>query len=752
MGSSKKQTIGYKYYMGMHMVICHGPVDELQSIEVGDREAWNGQRYTEGYAFEGWLNIPKFTPSGSPTPVTANEQIIINAPDLFGGPKKEGGVQGKVDIMMGGPTQGANDYLVSKLGTPMPGFRGVLSVVLRQVYLTAMTPYPKPWAFRIKRIPAKTWYAAKADINNGSANPIHVIYETLTNPDWGMGYPPGALDDAAFRAAADTCFAEGLGVSMIMTKQDAIESFIYQVLGHCNGMMYTRPDNGQFAIKLLREDYVLASQPLFDESNIVRLESFERPGYAEITNEIVVVYRPRGSKDDDSVTVQDLAAIQAQQGIVSQTVQYPGIDNATNAAKLAMRDLRQKSTPLARIRIIVNRNAWNLKLGEVFRFSWAEHGLVELAMRVMSINYGDLAGGEITIVAAEDVFGLPSSTYVGNQPPLWTDPVGAPQPLALRLREEVPYWDLAQTLAPADLASLDLTTTFASMVGGVASTYIQNYELWTAVGTVAYDLAATGDLAPHAILGASIGPTATSISVNTMTSGVDPGLLNRYLIIDSEFMRIDSINTLTGILGVGRGCLDTVPANHTAGGRVWFADDHRAVDPTEYASGTTVKMKARTRTGQGLLDLSLAPEETLAVSGRQAKPYPPGDFRLIGLRYPTQANGAMTVNASHRNRKQQLVYPIIDTLAGNIGPEAGTTYTIDIYAADGVTLKRTQAGITTFPWAWDNEETQNTGTGTGRNRVVLKAVRDGLNSYQSHDWYIDRAGVGNNLGTFLGGV
>ena len=120
MGKSKKVTVGYKYYIGMHMVLCHGPVDAVTAIEVDGRQAWTG------------------TSTGG--------SVTINAPDLFGGESREGGVSGTVDIMMGGTTQGRNSYLQSKLGTDIPAFRGVLSAVLRQV-LVGQNPYLKSWAF-----------------------------------------------------------------------------------------------------------------------------------------------------------------------------------------------------------------------------------------------------------------------------------------------------------------------------------------------------------------------------------------------------------------------------------------------------------------------------------------------------------------------------------------------------------------------------------------------------------------------------
>src|SRR5690606_3795191 len=109
----------------MHMILCHGPVDRILRIQVDGRDAWVGDRS-----------------SGS---------IYINKPDLFGGESREGGIQGTVDFEPGGPAQGQNSYLRSKLGSLVPAYRGVVGVVLRQVYL-GLNPYLKEWVFRVQRI------------------------------------------------------------------------------------------------------------------------------------------------------------------------------------------------------------------------------------------------------------------------------------------------------------------------------------------------------------------------------------------------------------------------------------------------------------------------------------------------------------------------------------------------------------------------------------------------------------------------
>lgn len=143
-GSSKKVTVGYKYYLGMHMILCHGPIDRLRAIRVDNRLAWQGD-YAGG-------------------------RLTVKADNLFGGESREGGISGAVDFEAGYPTQGRNDYLQSKLGSNIPAFRGVAGVVLRRCYL-GINPYLKKWGFRVQRIHVRQkgipqWYDAKAQIGS----------------------------------------------------------------------------------------------------------------------------------------------------------------------------------------------------------------------------------------------------------------------------------------------------------------------------------------------------------------------------------------------------------------------------------------------------------------------------------------------------------------------------------------------------------------------------------------------------------
>jgi Putative phage tail protein len=154
--SSDGQVKGYRYLFGIHMGICRGPVDELVEVKVGDKSAWRGS--VRGYPPPGFVGPWDLTPT----------EVAIDAYDLFGGEDGEGGVQGTLTVMMGGPTQTAPSALATVLKTPMPGFRRMLTAFFDGI-VTMINPYPKKWQFRARRALAgwdgDPWYPEKALIS-----------------------------------------------------------------------------------------------------------------------------------------------------------------------------------------------------------------------------------------------------------------------------------------------------------------------------------------------------------------------------------------------------------------------------------------------------------------------------------------------------------------------------------------------------------------------------------------------------------
>ena len=845
MGLGKKPIIGYFYYMGTHQVICRGPVDEIKEIKFADKLAWSGS-------------------------VTTSQEILINQPELFGGQEREGGVYGNVDILMGDSAQTTNSYLASKLGAIIPAFRGVVSVVFKSFYFAAMSPYFKAPSFLVKRIPSKDWLPLIADID-GSCNPIHALLELLTHPDWGMGYSQSNCDMVSFAACAQVLYNEGFGLSFALSSVDDYEKTIEMLMTHINGMFFVDPYTGKFTVRLLRNDYQddLETLLLLDESNS-EIESFQRPNYSEVVNEITVTYRPLGSFKDETVTMQNIAAIQNQGSVVSQTINYPAISSSTLAATVASRDLRQRSTPLAKLKIKVNRDAWNSDIGDVVRLNWDAFGIELLVFRILKIDYGNLTEGVIVIEAIEDIFGLSVSSYYENQPSGWVDEASDPEPLVNYQVVEAPYWDIVQTLGEAEANSLDLDIAFLMAWSSQQTYYAILFELWTPTGTTTNVTPATKRYPLYDVYSQSaLGTTGTTITVslntfdfywlregsqiriingttvNTLTivtitnvlitvasrtgdsfpsgsyldlgydsfsnplqlndqltsgatailswtepaggtSGyivvnghyvieqeivkvtafvptvsitlaraqqgsvavnhpegsflrivsIDPVVvtdqyeiradsalcttatvnvaygkgsvniipsnlkgqlssivLGSYAVWDDEIIRIDAVSY--NLIVVGRGCLDTIPQEHSAGSLIQFVEDYKAISDYQYLNGEDVDCKLLTRSSTKLLALADAPVVTTTMIGRKDLPYPPAKFRMNGYKYPEKIVAGLSLSWASRNRLLQTSTTIIDESESSVSPETGTTYNLKIYGETNTLLKDvTQAGLT----------------------------------------------------------
>lgn len=723
-------TVGYWYGLGLHMALCHGPVDTVTEIQVGEKTAWTGN-------------------------VTGNTGLAISNRSLFGGEEREGGVDGTLDVMMGGASQTPNAYLQSKLGASIPAFRGVLSVAWRGL-VAAMNPYIKPWRFRVKRIP-RAWYPAKAEINT-DANPAHIVRECLTDGQWGMGYPDADIDDASFTAAADTLFAESFGLSIVWSQEQPVEEFLLSILRHIDGVLYVHPRTGRFTLKLARADYDPAGLLVLSPANVLSIEEFTRPSWGEITNQVTIQYRDGPTDKDASITVQDIAAIQLQGGVVATTVQYPGISSAPLANRVAMRELKQLSSTLAKVTLVANRQASSLDIGGVFKLAWPPYGITGMVMRVARIGYGELADGRMRIEAVQDIFGLPSAVYTNPPPTGWQDPISLPAPCQAQMAFEAPYWQIVKDVVgevPSILNDIDPTEGMVATLGARPSADAIDYR------TLAWDAAKStwadrgrGPFAPTALLAAGMPQAAGTITAG-VTSAVDLDQVgvDDFAVIDEEWLLVTAVNVAAGTVTAARGVLDTVPAAHAVGGRIWFARPHY-VSP-EYVAGETAQLRLCPKTGKGELSVSLAATITRNIQQRFIRPYPPGNVRLNGAAYPAALAGDIAVSWANRNRVNQTANVIRQT-DGNITPETGQTTTIRFYDSTN-TLRRTYAGLTGTSQIWPLSQIIADGAGASNTvRIEIEATRSDANgsfaSLQKHVITADRAGYGLNYGKYYGGI
>jgi hypothetical protein len=235
-------------------------------------------------------------------------------------------------------------------------------------------------------------------------NPAHIIREIITDEYFGIAWPDEMIDDDSFEDAADTLYAEGIGMSLEVNEPDAkAKDLIDEVLRHISGSLDIVPSTGLYSLRLFR---AASPELALTDANVVSIENGTRRAVSELTSSITVKYNKVGG-DQGTSPANDTGLIEEQGTIIPQTVEYSGITNQLAASRLAWRDLKGMSSPLFSCDLTVNRSAYALRVGSPITLTNSQHGLDALPMRVTKISWGDATSTAIKLSAIEDAFYLP---------------------------------------------------------------------------------------------------------------------------------------------------------------------------------------------------------------------------------------------------------------------------------------------------------------------------------------------------------
>ena len=735
-GSSKTRVSDY--YLATHVGVCHGPVDAVLEIKVGEKVAWSGSSSpADGSAVDG-------------------HSVSISNEGLFGGNKKEGGVAGTMTVLHGAATQLIPSKIAQFIGLARdkaPGYRGILSLFFHSAdgrsgfKWASNNPYLKPLWVKVRSKPG-TWYPEKAMIS-GDANPMHIIRECLVNTDWGMGAAAKFLDDAQMRQVADTLYTEGFGLSLMWAQQASIESFIAEILRHVNGTMCINPSTGKFHFKLIREDYVQATLPAFNRDQGT-IRSSQRKGWDETVNEINVSWTNPESEESEVVTVHDPANITIQGAIVADSRDMYGIRNIGLATRVAMREIQAASKPLMQVDVDFDRSAFGLLPGDAIKLvDWKELNFAEIVMRVVTIDYGTPDSMVIRASLMEDVFGQPA-VYTAQSPDRWQSSAEDPKPIVSWEVMTAPYFMVARLLGETRAQSLTYPAVYplvmAAPEGKDTNTYVQQAQRGNIAGTGpvwqnSYDRVPVGFATLVNIL--PIGVTG-EVSLTGLKGRVYAEVGN-YLFIGGQNGEICLItDTSTGAIVVRRGCLDTSPRQWPAGTPVWITDDNRHGFDEELSTyGATQNYRLLPTTSKGQLQASLAPVISGTMSDRPFRPYPPANVRVNGDLFPSAKQLPLAFSWSERNRILETSV-ILPWDSGSVPAEPGTSYTLEVDAfvggawqANAVVVRN--AVITRF-----DVKSDILPSNTSAIRFRLWATKGGLRSWTNveHTFAIGDSGTG----------
>jgi hypothetical protein len=720
-----------EYRLSMHVGVCASRKNtELLRFYVGDKEAWSGRK-------------------------TRLEQFVVDEPELFGGLKKEGGVGGTVSWLPGSQNQILPENLVNRISnvsSEVPGFRGLVSLFFSGLgvsggfYWTANNPYLKPLKVRVRGIPEGLNPAiAMIDLPEDSqereqkaANPAHMIYECLTNRDWGMGAEPSAVDIGSFEKAAQALYEEDFGLGMIWTRQSEIESFINEVLDHIQATMFMHPQTGKHTIRLLRDDYDIDELGELTPDN-ANLMNYKRKVWGETANEVSVSYTDAETEEERTVTAQDPGAIAMQGGqVIPSSKNYYGVRHEDLAIRLAQRDVSMMAFPIATCEAEIMRDNWRLVPGDVIKVTWPEHGIDQIVFRIQEVNYGDATNRTIRIVLHEDIFSVDKSTYLSSGGSKWVNPNIPPNQMTRFTIQTAPAFLASRSLGLNSPADLPYPECIVAIAAGKNHTSEMTYELLTRdVGISGTPTVVSLGERPHSgsdiLSGVLPAQSSSFMTLNQTYLGTRPRV-DDFILFGDGTEENSEIGLITEVTNDGftiwRGVLDTTPKTWASGTRFWIlSDEIRFVDETIRTDGEEIEYKFLNRSPRNLFSQDEAIWREHTASDRPHRPNRPSNVFVNGTGFGTHdatGQGEFNVSWNRRNRMVEVLQ-VFAWWEGDMTPEVGQTTTVRLLRTNG-TL------ITQFTEIEGTSRTVDLSDFDGETSAIIEVIseRDGFTSLQGH--------------------
>ena len=593
------------------------------------------------------------------------------------------------------------------------------------------------------------------------ANPAAMIYECMVDADWGKGELEAAMDKASYEACAEVLEREFFGLTMLYTRQDTIENYVSEIIDHILGVQYQDPETGLWTMKLIRDDYDVSSLITLNPANCT-VDDLKVRGWGETINEIKVSYTDPVSREDETVSAQNLSNIAIQGGVISDSRDYHGIRNPWLAKIVAERDVASASRPLITATITADRTARVLRPASVFLLDWPEEEIVAMPMRVMSIDYGTSKNREIVIEATEDVFGSSGVFTVPTQEPvvdysvdplpknpdqlfLMTPPLPPLISAGLDVDELEANYPQSDVMFLVDDTAVDFENTLVTVIAPLptGASGVQT----VATAPAAYSRGLTVPLVREA---RSVIPARVIDNLTRNNAEIGDVFILGSSEDLHELVMLDSYDAATLEWTVLRGMYDTIPLAWDEETRLWILPLTEAVlDNREILAGDTQTYRFQPRTRRGRLPREDAPDVVFTPSERLYQPFRPADPTVDGLRFvgPTfeglTLSDTITLTWKLRNRLAE------DSIAyewDRVGttPEVGQTTTIRFRDSIDRVSEYEVADL-----VGSTTDIDITSLATYRfYDVEFLAVRDGIESFRPSYVTIElvRLGYGNNYG------
>lgn len=723
-GEKYHDTGKIRHFIGFKLSICYGKAI-LHKIQSDSYTLWENINKVEG-SFSSRIDKPH---------VYGEDDNVISDFNFWNGTQETEDPYLKKHIL-----ESAVGYDINKImswnGIAQFVFKGGetgLSKTLRGYKLTTSRCFtPEPFIDSARDI------STIVDEETGfySMNPIFIIYDLMTNKEYGAGQDESDINLENFKEVAELCFDEGWGLSVYVDSSRSVRELIDDILKYPNLMFRMNKETNKFEIVAIRDDYVFEELPVFDITNILSISNYTTGSVDNKLNEVRINYTDFNNFEANTETFQNEGVRFEKSDVSSTTIDYKYLNSAEKAALVAQREALPLTSELSEITIDVSFESGRLlNTGDVFVFNFEPYSVFNKVFRVKKVEFSEGGKYAARITAMQDHFGLTHTTSEPSPKSNWGKPDASVVPMDLQVIEAPRFF------------SRESQKVYC--FGEKPINKLTGFELWIneKFDSNAFDFAPT----------AAVLDTYSKSEETEMIVSGDLTHFNSYteddlekganmMVFDTEegleFASFKTFEYFEGnwkIKGLKRGCLDTLPKNINTSTRIFFTYYGAAVSQqSELEIGNTYQINALTKISESKkLKIEDSVDIFKQINNRKDRPICPAGLRVNGLFFNETIglDDELSLTWHIRNKVNQNVFKSF-SLDNEELLENGTVYSLTILDENDNVLKQIETTETSFDFT--DEKELNLDQYFNTLKIVLFAKNGTLESFEKYDFTVSR--------------
>lgn len=276
---------------------------------------------------------------------------------------------------------------------------------------------------------------------NGStyvgSNPAHIIYDLLTDDQYGLGMSSSNIDIENFEEAAAYFYDEGLGLNFIINNHAEARDAIAKIQAWVDCLLVVSSDN-KYQIKIMKDTD--ASVATMTDVDFIDGLVLQRKSWDDTYNDFVADYTPGGGWAQKTLNVKNEANIAMTGSVRQKKIDLTAFTNIDIASKRLHSAMKKESYPFASGQATTNLKFAHVAEGDVVTISSSEYAISAL-FRVISKDTTEIDQNKVGFQLIQMTELIADSNYEDAGDPQGEDPTFDEYYIIDTIDENEPNWE-----------------------------------------------------------------------------------------------------------------------------------------------------------------------------------------------------------------------------------------------------------------------------------------------------------------------